>query len=122
MLTLQGFHVNRVLSHSEQHAEDADARRFVVADVSLSLQPGEIVAVCGAMGSGRTALLSALFGCARAGVSGQVWLAGKPAQLDSPIAAIRQGLAFVPEDRKGRGLVLGMSVAENSRPDLARLP
>ena len=113
MLALEGFHVNRVMSHGEQQAEDAEARRFVVADVSLSLQPGEIVAVCGAMGSGRTALLSSLFGCARAGFSGEVWLDGKPAQLDSPIAAIRQGLAFVPEDRKGRGLVLGMSVAEN---------
>jgi ribose transport system ATP-binding protein len=65
------------------------------------------------MGSGRTALLSALFGCARAGSSGEVLLDGKAADLDSPSAAIRQGLAFVPEDRKGRGLVLGMSVAEN---------
>ena len=34
------------------------------------LEPGEVVAVCGAMGSGRTALLSSLFGCARAGFSG----------------------------------------------------
>jgi ABC-type sugar transport system ATPase subunit len=113
ILTLNDFHVNRVMTHNEHKADETAERRFVVAGVSLSLQPGEIVAVCGAMGSGRTALLSSLFGCARAGSSGEVILDGKTAQLDSPIAAIRQGLAFVPEDRKGRGLVLGMSVAEN---------
>ncbi len=112
ILTLKDFNVHRALSHNE-HKDDLAERRFVVAGVSLSLLPGEIVAVCGAMGSGRTALLSALFGCARAGVSGEVLLDGKRAELASPIAAIRQGLAFVPEDRKGRGLVLGMSVAEN---------
>jgi D-xylose transport system ATP-binding protein len=113
VLTLNDFHVNRVMTYNEHKADEAEERRFVVAGVSLSLQPGEIVAVCGAMGSGRTALLSALFGCARAGSSGEVTLDGKVAELDSPSAAIRQGLAFVPEDRKGRGLVLGMSVAEN---------
>ncbi len=113
VLTLNQFNVHRQVAKNEAKAGESDERRFVVSGVSLSLQPGEIVAVCGAMGSGRTALLSALFGCARAGASGEVLLDGKPAQLDSPIAAIRQGLAFVPEDRKGRGLVLGMSVAEN---------
>ncbi|HEX3774756.1 MAG TPA: sugar ABC transporter ATP-binding protein, partial [Polyangiaceae bacterium] len=113
ILTLNNFNVHRLAAKTEHKSEDGEERRFVVSGVSLSLQPGEIVAVCGAMGSGRTALLSALFGCARAGSSGEVLLDGKVAELDSPISAIRQGLAFVPEDRKGRGLVLGMSVAEN---------
>jgi len=113
ILTLKDFNVHRALTATDQKSGNAEERRFVVSGVSLSLQPGEIVAVCGAMGSGRTALLSSLFGCARAGTSGQVLLEGKEAELSSPIAAIRQGFAFVPEDRKVRGLVLGMSVAEN---------
>ncbi|HEY4104282.1 MAG TPA: sugar ABC transporter ATP-binding protein, partial [Polyangiaceae bacterium] len=101
ILTLNNFNVHRLPAKTEHKSEDAEERRFVVSGVSLSLQPGEIVAVCGAMGSGRTALLSALFGCARAGSSGEVLLDGKVAVLDSPISAIRQGFAFVPEDRKG---------------------
>jgi ABC-type sugar transport system ATPase subunit len=91
-----------------------------VSHASFTLHKGEILAVCGAMGAGRTALLSALFGCAKAGFSGSVTLDGAPLRLDSPEHSIRQGLAFVPEDRKGRGLVLGMSVAENlALPTLA---
>jgi D-xylose transport system ATP-binding protein len=101
-------------------------RANAVEDVSLSVRRGEVVAICGAMGSGRTALLSTLFGCARAGYHGVVKLDGKPVRLSSPRDAIAKGLAFIPEDRKGRGLVLGMSVSENlalppSRSRLARL-
>jgi len=95
-------------------------RRFVVDGVSLTVHAGEIVAVCGAMGSGRTALLSALFGCARAGVEGRVRVAGVPVALDSPIAAIERGLALLPEDRKGRGIVPMMSGRQNlALPSLA---
>ena len=88
-------------------------------DVSLTVRAGEVVAVAGAMGSGRTALLSTLFGCAHARVSGEVRVDGALVRLDSPRAAIAAGLALVPEDRKGRGLVLDLSVAENLALPLA---
>jgi ABC-type sugar transport system ATPase subunit len=91
-----------------------------VRDVSLSLRGGEIVALAGAMGSGRTALLSAIFGNALAGVSGTVRMDGRAVAMRTPRQAIEHGLAFVPEDRRGRGLVLEMSVAENlALPHLA---
>jgi len=94
--------------------------RYAVEGVSFAMKRGEIVGVCGAMGSGRTALLSALFGCAHAHVSGTISVSGEPVWLDSPLTAIGSGFAFVPEDRKGQGLVLGMSVAENlALPSLA---
>jgi ABC-type sugar transport system ATPase subunit len=96
------------------------ARPFVVEGVTLALQPGEIVALCGANGSGRTALLSALFGCARAGIRGRVIVDGETVVLDSPRTAIRHGLAFLPEDRKGRGIVPLMTVGQNlALPSLA---
>ena len=88
-------------------------RSYAVEGVSLSVKPGEVVAVCGAMGSGRTALLSTLFGCAERGFTGTVSVAGREVKLGSPRDAIAAGIALIPEDRKGRGLVLGMSVAEN---------
>ncbi len=100
-------------------------RAFAVEDVSLTVRAGEVVAVCGAMGSGRTALLSTLFGCAERGYTGAVRIAGRDVTLASPRAAIAAGVALVPEDRKGRGLVLGMSVGDNltlppSRTAIAR--
>ena len=99
---------------------EADQPPFALQAVSLSLWPGEIVAVSGAMGSGRTALLSGLFGCAEAGATGTILIDGVEVVIDSPLTAIRRGLALVPEDRKGRGLVLGMTVAENlALPSLA---
>ena len=81
--------------------------------ISLRVAGGEVVAVAGAMGSGRTALLSTLFGCATTSVRGDVLLDGQPLTLRSPRDAIAAGIALVPEDRKGRGLVLELTVAEN---------
>jgi ABC-type sugar transport system ATPase subunit len=87
--------------------------KYVVDDVSFTVRPGEIVALAGAMGSGRTATLSALFGAAKTKVSGTIDIAGKRVDVRTPIDAIAAGIALVPEDRKGCGLVLGASVADN---------
>ena len=95
-------------------AADSQAReRTVLEGVSFDIRPGERLAVCGAMGSGRTALLSSLFGCARGQLEGEVRMGGVSVLASDPRSAMRSGLAFVPEDRKGQGLVLGMTVAEN---------
>ncbi len=87
--------------------------RTVVDHVSFTVRAGEVVGLAGAMGSGRTATLSALFGVARGKVTGTVEVDGKRVALRSPADAIAAGMAFVPEDRKAQGLVLGLSVADN---------
>jgi ABC-type sugar transport system ATPase subunit len=87
--------------------------RPVVDDLSFRVVPGEVVALAGALGSGRTATLSALFGIARGEVTGTIKIDDKPVRLRTPSDAINAGLAFVPEDRKAQGLVLGLSVADN---------
>jgi ABC-type sugar transport system ATPase subunit len=93
----------------------------VLHDISFGIAPGEVVAIAGAMGSGRTALLETLFGCARAPVKGRATLDGQPLALDGAARAIAEGIALVPEDRKGRGLVLGLTVEENlALPSLTR--
>jgi ABC-type sugar transport system ATPase subunit len=91
----------------------APGERLAVDGVSLTVREGEVVALAGAMGSGRTAVLSTLFGCALGPTGGTVKIAGEPVLLDTPRAAIACGVALLPEDRKGRGLVLDMSVAQN---------
>jgi D-xylose transport system ATP-binding protein len=114
-LLVSNFHVRRAGGRRK-----AGLRPFVVEGVDLTVRQGEVVALCGAMGSGRTALLSSLFGCARAGWTGRVAIDGIDASLESPAAAIERGVAFVPEDRKGAGLVSSMTVGENlAIPSLA---
>ena len=81
-------------------------------DVSLDLYPGEILGIAGLVGAGRTSLLRAICG-ADALPSGTVELEGRRLALHGPYDAIAAGLALVTEDRKGQGLVLGMSVREN---------
>jgi ABC-type sugar transport system ATPase subunit len=87
--------------------------RRVVDGLSFTVRAGEVVALAGAMGAGRTATLSALFGLARGAVAGAIRVDGRAATPRTPGDAIAAGLALVPEDRKGAGLVLGMSVADN---------
>ncbi|MEO6771655.1 MAG: sugar ABC transporter ATP-binding protein [Kofleriaceae bacterium] len=87
--------------------------RLVVDGLSFTVGAGEVVALAGAMGAGRTATLATLFGTAKAGFTGQVSIDGTPVVLANPRAAIAAGFAYVPEDRKAMGLVLGLSVADN---------
>jgi ABC-type sugar transport system ATPase subunit len=79
--------------------------------VDLVVRAGEILGLAGLVGAGRTELLESLFGLHRP--SGAVEVAGEPRWYRSPQAAMRDGVALVPADRKLQGLVLGMSVGEN---------
>jgi len=87
--------------------------RNSVEGLSFEVGEGEVVALAGAMGSGRTATLSALFGLAKRGMSGEIRIDGKLLAAKDPADAIACGVALVPEDRKGAGLVLGLGVADN---------
>ncbi|GAB2659783.1 sugar ABC transporter ATP-binding protein [Saccharopolyspora gloriosae] len=82
--------------------------------IDVSVRAGEIVGVCGLLGSGRTELLESLFGAGSAGRwEGSVLLDGQPVRPGGPREALRKGIAFVPEDRRAAGLVLGHSVQAN---------
>jgi len=81
-------------------------------DVSFELKKGEILGIGGLVGAKRTEILETLFGL-RKRTSGEVTLSGKNYDPKSPADAIKQGMAFVTEDRKKSGLVLCMSVLEN---------
>jgi ribose transport system ATP-binding protein len=99
---------NLSLRHPERPGD------FVVYDVSFSVRKGEVLGLFGLMGAGRTELLQSVFGLHPRAASGQMWIEGRPVSLRSPRAAIAAGLALAPEDRKGEGLVLLHSVAENT--------
>jgi len=82
--------------------------------IDLEVRAGEITALAGLQGSGRTEIAHALFGVARF-TRGVVELDGRPVRLRSAREAVRAGLALVTEDRKAEGLALNQSVAANAR-------
>lgn len=92
-----------------------------INDISFSLKHGEIVGFAGLMGSGRTEILECLFGL-RKKEGGTVILDDKEVHIKNPTEAIKNGLAFIPEDRRKEGLVLMHSIKDNAvLPILDRL-
>ena len=82
------------------------------AAVDLSVRRGEILGLAGLVGAGRTELLEAMFGV-RKSTAGAVSVAGAEVRRNSPAMSITHGMALVPEDRKGAGVVLTMNVLDN---------
>ena len=83
--------------------------------MSLTVHEGEIVGLAGLMGVGRTELLGALYGFGAVGRwSGTVEMRGAAARLGTIGAARRAGIAYVTDDRRGTGLVLHHTVAQNT--------
>ncbi|KYF79874.1 D-ribose transporter ATP-binding protein [Sorangium cellulosum] len=88
------------------------------APVSFSAERGEILGFAGLVGSGRTELMQTIFGVTPA-LGGRMTLDGKEFAPRRPRDAIDRGVYLAPEDRKRHGLVLPLSVAENtSLPDI----
>src|SRR5208283_67135 len=92
-----------------------------VQQVGFQVRAGEIVALAGLVGSGRTEIAHALFGIARP-QRGTVELGGQPVTVRNPRHALQLGIALIPEDRLHHGVVAPMSLARNlSLPILGRL-
>jgi len=83
-----------------------------VKDVSFFVRKGEIVALAGLVGSGRSEVAKAIFGLSRLD-AGTIQIDGRPLRIRKPKDAIRLGISFVPEDRKGEGLISEQSVKHN---------
>ncbi len=81
--------------------------------LNLNVRAGEIVGIAGLVGAGRTEMLRTLFGV-DAPVSGSIAVGGRVVTLNSPQDAIAAGIALVPEDRKQQGVVLDMTIRENT--------
>jgi ribose transport system ATP-binding protein len=91
----------------------SDAGNDDIDGIDLEVRAGEIVALAGLQGSGRSEVLAAIAGSAPL-TRGELRLHGKPCQVRSPRAGIRRGIAYLTEDRKANGLLLGQSVLDNA--------
>jgi galactofuranose transport system ATP-binding protein len=94
-------------------------RRHVLDDVSVTVRPGEVVGLGGLLGAGRTETAKAIAGALPLD-GGRVTVAGVPLRAGSAAAAVRAGVALLPEDRKAEGVIATLSVRENIA--LAALP
>ena len=84
----------------------------VFEEISFTIHAGEVLGLYGLKGAGRTVIANTLFGLeSRDG--GEILLDGQRVQIDTPQDAIRLGIGFVPEDRKGQALFPNMDVKEN---------
>ena len=87
-------------------------REGVFTDVSFSVRSGEIVALAGLVGAGRSEVARAIFGIDRWD-AGAVRINGRPLASGSPSSAMAAGIGLVPEDRRQQGLVMDFSIERN---------
>ena len=112
--------VERVQEAGPAHAPDAAPRlqalglgcKGSIQPYDLDVYPGEVVGLAGLLGSGRSELARLLTGADRAD-SGQTRVEGELTRLHTPRAAMAHGIAYTSEDRKGEGIVDGLTVREN---------
>ncbi len=91
---------------------DALSRAGVFRDISFEVRAGEIVALAGLVGAGRTEVARAVFGIDPYD-AGAITFDGRTLKPRDPQVAITAGMGFVPEDRRKQGLVMDLSVARN---------
>lgn len=93
--------------------KEVSSAELGVKGVSLAVRRGEVLGLAGLVGSGRTQLAELVFGLAPVD-KGEVLIHGKKAGIRSASDAVKAGIAYVPEDRRHHGVILGMSVATNT--------
>ncbi|MBV7454427.1 sugar ABC transporter ATP-binding protein [Acidovorax sp. sif1233] len=104
------FEVRDWRAHHPQHGD-----REHLKGIDLNVRRGEIVGIAGLMGAGRTELAMSIFGRSWGQrISGEVRLHGKAIDVGTVEKAVRHGLAYVTEDRKGNGLVLNEDIQFNT--------
>lgn len=95
-------------------AYDPALGRTILKDISFYVRRGEIVGIAGLMGAGRTELALSLFGNPYGyHIQGEMIFKGKKQRFTHPHQAIREGLAYVTEDRKAKGLILIQDIRQN---------
>ncbi len=103
-----------VLEVKNWNASNSSLGRAILKDVNFNVKKGEIVGLAGLIGSGRTELALSIFGNPdEYNLSGELYINGQKKHFSHPRDAIKSGIAYVTEDRKGNGLILIQDVKQN---------
>ncbi len=108
----QFFPKRKVKIGEEVFRVEGLSRTGFFKDVSFSVKKGEILAMTGLIGAGRTEVCEAIYGVTHAD-KGRVFLEGKELHISNPAQAIEKGIGYLPEDRLRQGLVLEWELSKN---------
>jgi len=104
----------KVLEVKDWNAFDPAVGRNILKNISFNVRRGEVIGLSGLMGAGRTELALSIFGNPRDyKISGELKINGETVSIKHPGQAIKNGIAYVTEDRKGDGLILIDSIMNN---------
>ncbi|MBM7559362.1 ATP-binding cassette domain-containing protein [Marinitoga litoralis] len=104
----------KIFEIKDWKAYDKKNERFVVKSANFHVKKGEIVGIAGLIGAGRTELAHSIFGNPDDyNVSGELYFEGEKRVFKTPSDAIKAGIAYVSEDRKGNGLILDFDIKTN---------
>ena len=87
-------------------------RKGSIRPFNFTVNKGEVVGLTGLLGSGRSELVRAIYGADKPD-SGKIKVNGKEVKINSPLDAMKLGMAYLPEDRKKDGIIADLSVREN---------
>ena len=87
-------------------------RKGSIKPFDFAVNKGEVVGLTGLLGSGRSELVRAIYGADKPD-TGKIKVNGKEVKINSPLDAMKQGMAYLPEDRKKDGILADLSVREN---------
>lgn len=87
-------------------------RKGSIRPFNFTVNKGEVVGLTGLLGSGRSELVRAIYGADKPD-SGKIKVNGKEVKINSPLDAMKIGMAYLPEDRKKDGIIADLSVREN---------
>ena len=96
-----------LLSKQKEYSTKGTIKPF-----DLTINKGEVIGLTGLLGSGRSELVRAIYGADKA-ETGTLKVKGKEAKINSPLDAMKLGMAYLPEDRKAEGIIADLSVREN---------
>ena len=112
----------KILEVKELSTQDLLSQgKIAIKNITFDLKKGEVLGIAGLMGSGRSELVTTIFGEYGKHVTGEIFLEGRPIKISSAREAVNYGIGLVPEDRKKMGLVLMQAIYKNiSLPNIRK--
>ena len=110
---IKGEHKDKKKANPEPVIEAKGiSHKGTIKPFDLTINKGEVIGLTGLLGSGRSELVRAIYGADKA-ETGTLKVKGNEAKINSPLDAMKLGMAYLPEDRKAEGIIADLSVREN---------
>ena len=110
---IKGDHKDKRITDAEPVIEAKGlSHKGTIKPFDITINKGEVIGLTGLLGSGRSELVRAIYGADKAD-TGTLKVKGKEVKINTPLDAMKLGMAYLPEDRKKDGIIADLSVREN---------